>query len=45
MDNDESGKMTTSFLNEALHNKVIDRSEKYKGFKDLNDFWCQTIAK
>jgi hypothetical protein len=45
MDNDESGKMTTSFLNEALHDKVIDCSEKYKGFKDLNDFWCQTIAK
>jgi hypothetical protein len=38
LDNDKAGQMATSFLSEALPNKVIDCSVKYKGFKDLNEY-------
>jgi hypothetical protein len=40
LDNDEAGRKVTELI-KLVCQSVNDRSEKYAGFKDVNDFLCQ----
>jgi DNA primase len=39
LDNDEAGRKATELIKSACQ-PVNDRSEKYAGYKDLNDYLC-----
>jgi hypothetical protein len=38
LDNDHAGCMATQYLVAMLHDKVIDESYRYQGYKDVNDY-------
>ena len=40
LDNDEGGRKATELIKSNCIS-VINRSERYAGFKDLNDYLCQ----
>jgi hypothetical protein len=40
LDNDDAGRTATQTI-KSVCSSVYDRSERYTGFKDLNDFLCQ----
>jgi len=44
LDNDEAGRNTTEFLSKTCY-ALVDKSVKYAGYKDLNEYLCNTQPK
>lgn len=45
LDNDKSGKQALQNIQKHLGNRVIDQSNYYKNYKDLNDYLCRILKK
>ena len=39
LDNDDAGHAATNKIMEALSGRVIDESDRYQGYKDVNEWW------